>query len=73
MCCLHTIFTTTKNNRTAIDINEISQFPEEEEVWILPLSTFRVVSITPPSDQTRRVEIYLEEIEADNSECINAV
>ncbi len=52
-----------RNQRTALDIEHISVYPEEEEVLILPYSAFKIIDIQQNKDKTPRVEIQLRECE----------
>ena len=51
-------YTIVSNGRTAIDISQLSVYPEEEEVLILPYSTFLITKIEEEPETTM---IYLEE------------
>jgi hypothetical protein len=57
----HSFFCTyniVNDGRTAIDISNLSKHPEEEEVLILPYSSFRITKI---EEKHERTNIYLEE------------
>jgi hypothetical protein len=52
-----------RNKRTALDIQQISLFEDEEEVLIVPYSTFTIVDIKLNKDSSPQVEIKLKEYE----------
>ncbi|CAF1106316.1 unnamed protein product [Didymodactylos carnosus] len=54
-----------RNSRTALYIAEISEFPEEDEVLILPFAAFEIMSITRDTEKT---EICLEECDRPKQE-----
>ena len=49
------------NRRTALDIRNISMFPDEEEVLILPYSAFKIKGIKRNDNKSPRYEINLQE------------
>ncbi|CAF0840332.1 unnamed protein product [Adineta ricciae] len=49
-----------KNPGTAFDISEISEFPDEKEVLIMPRTAFRVVSIKEKRSFNAPLEIQIE-------------
>lgn len=51
------------NRRTALDIHQISEFPNEDEVLILPYTAFTIVNIKEISVAPSRFEIELQECE----------
>ena len=55
------------NRRTALDIELMSWFPSEEEVWILPLSPFYVFDVMRLSDRPEYIEIICIEDETDTA------
>jgi hypothetical protein len=54
-----------KDRRTALNIENISWFPPEREVLILPLSAFYVQSVQKSSDNSRSIEMILVEDDSD--------
>ncbi|UJR29662.1 hypothetical protein I4U23_017210 [Adineta vaga] len=52
-----------RNHRTALDIEEISLFKDEEEVLILPFSAFKIIDIQKTHHNSPQVEITLKECE----------
>ncbi|CAF1335327.1 unnamed protein product [Adineta steineri] len=52
-----------RNQRTALDIEHISLFQDEQEVLILPYSAFKIIDIKQNKDKSLRVEIKLKECE----------
>jgi hypothetical protein len=52
-----------RNQRTALDIEHISLFQDEEEVLILPYSAFKIIDIKINKDISPAVEIQLKECE----------
>ncbi|CAF1114349.1 unnamed protein product [Rotaria sordida] len=52
-----------RNQRTALDIQDISLFQYEEEVLILPYSAFKIIDIQINKDKSPNVEIKLKECE----------
>ncbi|CAF4856595.1 unnamed protein product [Rotaria sp. Silwood1] len=52
-----------RNQKTALDIQDISLFPYEEEVLILPYSAFKIIDIRIDNDKSPNVEIELKECE----------
>ncbi|CAF1471209.1 unnamed protein product [Adineta ricciae] len=52
-----------RNNRTALDIEHISIFKDEEEVLILPFSAFKIIDIQTKDHKSIQVEITLKECE----------
>jgi hypothetical protein len=52
-----------RNKRTALDIENLSVFQDEQEVLILPYSAFKIVDIKRNKDNSPRVEIRLKECE----------
>lgn len=64
--CIYEIHNKNKR-RTALDISRISNFNSEREVLILPLSAFRVKSVTCLSNNPKSIEITLVE---DNTETL---
>jgi len=54
------IFTIKDEHRTALDIANHSEIPDEEEVLILPYSSFKITNIMQNENQ-RRIEMYSEE------------
>ncbi|CAF0839069.1 unnamed protein product [Adineta ricciae] len=50
-----------RNPRTALDIRNISMFPDEEEVLILPYSAFKIKEIKTNYNRSPRYEINLQE------------
>ena len=52
-----------RNERTALDIEEISVFKDEEEVLILPYSAFKILDIRRKKHNTPKIEITLKECE----------
>ncbi len=61
------------NRRTALKIADISNFPGEQEVLILPFSPFCVKSIKQPRDNSQPIEIMLVEYDHDLSENIDTL
>ncbi|CAF0940986.1 unnamed protein product [Adineta steineri] len=51
-----------QNPRTALNIADISLYPYEKEVLIIPYSVFTVISITKPEGEQQSVRINLEEL-----------
>ena len=52
-----------RNQRTALDIEHISLFQDEQEVLILPYSAFKIIDIKQYKNKSPRVEIKLKECE----------
>jgi hypothetical protein len=52
-----------RNPRTALDIEQISEYSYEKEVLILPYSAFKIIDIKQNEDSTPKVEIKLKECE----------
>lgn len=52
-----------RNQRTALDIENISLFYDEKEVLILPYSAFKIIDIKDNVDKSPRYEIRLKECE----------
>lgn len=52
-----------RNPRTALDIRDISMFPDEEEVLILPYSAFKIKETKTNPNGSPRYEINLQECE----------
>jgi hypothetical protein len=52
-----------RNQRTALDIEEISIFKHEEEVLILPYSAFKIFDIQKKNQKSPQIEITLKECE----------
>lgn len=52
-----------RNKRTALDIENISVFPDEEEVLVLPYSAFKIIDIKINRREEPNVEIQLKECE----------
>ncbi|CAF1556988.1 unnamed protein product [Adineta steineri] len=52
-----------RNQRTALDIENISLFQDEKEVLILPYSAFKIIDIKQNKDKSPRIEIKLKECE----------
>ncbi|UJR21144.1 hypothetical protein I4U23_024243 [Adineta vaga] len=52
-----------RNPRTALDIEKISMFQDEEEVLILPYSAFKIIDIKQNSNKSPKIEIQLKECE----------
>jgi hypothetical protein len=50
-----------RNRRTALDIEHISVFPDEEEVLILPYSAFKIIDVKQNKDNSPSIEIKLKE------------
>jgi len=61
------------NRRTALKIADVSNFPGEQEVLILPFSPFYVKSIKQPRDNSKPIEIMLVEYDHDISENIDTM
>jgi hypothetical protein len=56
----------TRNRRTALQIDYISEIPDEEEILILPFSAYEIISIKKCNEKTNDeilIEIELEECE----------
>jgi len=51
--------------RTALDIGHISVVPDEQEVLILPYSTFKIIDIKRNRFDSPRLEIKLQECEPE--------
>ncbi|CAF1412684.1 unnamed protein product, partial [Didymodactylos carnosus] len=73
----------TRNNRTALDIETMSEYPHEKEVLILPYAAFKVVNIIPstssvslPNDNKKQLikaldfEIHLRECKSFTKETV---
>jgi hypothetical protein len=52
-----------RNPRTALDIEQISVFQDEEEVLILPFSAFKIIDIEINKHNSHQVQIKLKESE----------
>ncbi|CAF1120357.1 unnamed protein product [Adineta ricciae] len=52
-----------RNPRTALDITNISLYPDEEEVLVLPYSAFKIIDVTIDRNKVPAVEIKLKECE----------
>jgi hypothetical protein len=52
-----------RNQRTALDIEHISEYPDEEEVLILPYSAFKIIDIKQNKHKLPQIEIKLKECE----------
>ncbi|CAF0795039.1 unnamed protein product [Adineta ricciae] len=52
-----------RNQRTALDIHQISLFEYEQEVLILPYSAFKIIDLKTNSHNLPKVEITLKECE----------
>ncbi|CAF1226052.1 unnamed protein product [Adineta steineri] len=52
-----------RNQRTALDIENISLFRDEQEVLILPYSAFKIIDIIQNTTKSAMVEIQLKECE----------
>jgi hypothetical protein len=52
-----------RNRRTALDIQHISVFEDQQEVLILPYTVFKIIDIKFNKDSSPRVEIKLKECE----------
>lgn len=52
-----------RNERSALDIEHISLFPNEKEVLILPYSAFKIIDIQIDKEKSPNVEIKLKECE----------
>ncbi|CAF1409154.1 unnamed protein product, partial [Rotaria sp. Silwood1] len=52
-----------RNERTALCIEEISEFEDEEEVLILPYSAFKIIDIQKKNHNSPQIEITLKECE----------
>ncbi|CAF4400746.1 unnamed protein product [Didymodactylos carnosus] len=66
LLCTYKIF---NYRRTALDIQQFSQYPEEKEVLILPYVPFKITSFESmvlADSGKRRIEVKLEEIGDDN-------
>ena len=73
ICCTY-IIKNAHDNRCALDISEVSEYPDEEEVLLLPYSVFRITkrkSIELTNPKAKRIEIELEQ--CDDSELISAL
>ena len=57
------IYTIKNQNHTALDITQHSEFREENEVLILPYSSFHIIDIKK-DDDNKHAEIYLEECDS---------
>ena len=53
-----------RNQRTALDIHQISLFECEEEVLLLPYSAFKIMDIQIDKNNSRHVEIRLKECDS---------
>lgn len=52
-----------RNPRTGLDVEHLSQFPNEKEVLILPYSAFKIIDIKQNTSTSSTVEIRLKECE----------
>ncbi|CAF3885246.1 unnamed protein product [Adineta steineri] len=57
--CVYEICT----SKSALDIEDISEFPDDQEVLILPYSRFEIIDIQYTRSDTSRIEIRLKQCE----------
>lgn len=58
--CLFIITLGESRRRTALDIQDLSTFPEEEEVLILPYTTFEVVRVEYQGTDSKEIDYVIE-------------
>ncbi|CAF3832338.1 unnamed protein product [Rotaria sp. Silwood1] len=61
------------NRRTALDISDISCFPHEREVLILPFSAFYVKRVKRPANDSEPIEMILVEDDSNTLENIDTI